>query len=276
MRASCFAGLVVTAALGSISGGLAVSASPHPPVRRAASVDRPRRVEARSGPATRATQPRAGLSPAPANGARLRFREETWDFGSAFQGEPVVHDFGFRNDGQSPITITEVRTDCSSCTVAELPKRRYAPGEAGAIDVELATSTYYGMIRKGITVVSDDPRRSQVHLTVVGRIKQEVKLSAVGVYIGKLKTGNQLTRAVTLAGIDVKRFRVLGVESDDPEVRITRISPTGQAGGAGTYTFALRVGPYAVAKRVKARVTIHTDLRHTKDVVLTVYGRTVN
>jgi hypothetical protein len=228
----------------------------------------------------RADRPRIPVSrpdrpPVAADGPRLLFLETTGDLGVLYQGEKGVHDFVFRNAGRSTLTISEVRASCSSCTVAELARRRYAPEETGTIHVELGTSAYHGRVEKTITVASNDPRQPQINLVVAAQVKLEAKFSAAGLYVGKCKAGESQTAEITLMGVDVRRFQVVGTTSSDPGVRVTKISNVSQDSKCDIYRLTIQVGPFTGARRVIARVTVQTDLPHTRELAFTIYGRAV-
>ena len=54
------------------------------------------------------------------------------DFGSIKQGETLNVSFRFKNTGSKPLIISNVSASCG-CTVPEVPKKPYAPGETGVI-----------------------------------------------------------------------------------------------------------------------------------------------
>ncbi len=54
------------------------------------------------------------------------------DFGSIKHGEPLDVSFRFKNTGNKPLVISNVSASCG-CTVPEVPKKPYAPGETGVI-----------------------------------------------------------------------------------------------------------------------------------------------
>jgi hypothetical protein len=77
----------------------------------------------------------------------------------------VVTGFSFKNTGTFPITIQEIETDCE-CTLAELAKRTYAPGESGTIKAILSLGQRTGLQEHAITVLTDDPAVGEVELAL--------------------------------------------------------------------------------------------------------------
>ena len=57
----------------------------------------------------------------------------------------------FTNDGDSDMNISEVQTSCG-CTMAEMEKMNYKPGESGQIEVHFNSKGYSGRVRKTVTI----------------------------------------------------------------------------------------------------------------------------
>jgi len=76
--------------------------------------------------------------------------------------------FAFRNAGETPVTIADVRTSCG-CTVAALERKTCAPGESGRIDVRFRFGARTGLPWKTATVAPDDPDRPRTTLSLAGR-----------------------------------------------------------------------------------------------------------
>jgi len=54
------------------------------------------------------------------------------DLGKVKEGQAVEVTYRFRNSGQKPLVITDVKAGCG-CTVPEKPEKPFAPGEEGTI-----------------------------------------------------------------------------------------------------------------------------------------------
>lgn len=91
------------------------------------------------------------------------------DAGVVPTGQQIVHDFVIENQGEAALEITGVRPACG-CTVAQFD-RSIAPGESGKVNAVLDTSTFGGAIAKGITVLTNDPARPRLELTVKAEVR---------------------------------------------------------------------------------------------------------
>lgn len=63
--------------------------------------------------------------------------------------------FKFRNEGEDPVLIKRVRSSCG-CTVPELDKNEYAPGESGEIRALFTFGSRTGKQQKRVTVETDE------------------------------------------------------------------------------------------------------------------------
>lgn len=91
------------------------------------------------------------------------------DAGVVPTGQQIVHDFVVENQGDAALEITGVRPACG-CTVAQFD-RTIAPGQSGKVNAVLDTSTFGGPIAKGITVLTNDPAKPRIQLTVKAEVR---------------------------------------------------------------------------------------------------------
>ena len=96
---------------------------------------------------------------------RITFEKISHDFGHVGLGSFNFCEFKFTNTGNAILKIQEIQEACS-CTVHDLKKKEYAPGESGIITVGYAADTQLGNMMKQLFVVSNDPSNPQVELLV--------------------------------------------------------------------------------------------------------------
>ncbi len=70
--------------------------------------------------------------------------------------------------GRGDLKITGIKNTCG-CTVAELAKRDYAPGESGVVKVSYTSSKATAAMQKNIYVSTNDPANPMVTLTAERR-----------------------------------------------------------------------------------------------------------
>lgn len=98
-------------------------------------------------------------------GPKIKFNEETWDFGRVKQGKVLTHVFVFKNEGDETLLVKKVKTSCG-CTAALVAEKEIAPGKQGEIKVTFNTRGFGGKLSKYIDVESSDPAQPQKRLTV--------------------------------------------------------------------------------------------------------------
>ncbi|MFC2169241.1 DUF1573 domain-containing protein [Acidobacteriota bacterium] len=105
-----------------------------------------------------------------ASGPKIKFKEESWDFGAVKQGVVLNHVFSFQNTGDSPLLLKNVRTSCG-CTAALVSEKNVAPGNKGEIKVTFSTKGYGGKVSKEVYVDSNDPTQPRKQLSIMASIK---------------------------------------------------------------------------------------------------------
>ncbi|NME69385.1 DUF1573 domain-containing protein [Flammeovirga aprica] len=107
--------------------------------------------------ATVATQPAAKVevakTPQAPKGplAKFEFTEKEYDFGEITEGDKVTHVFNYKNTGEVPLTITNVRTTCG-CTAPNWDRTPLAPGESAELTVSFNSQNKKGTQVKRITI----------------------------------------------------------------------------------------------------------------------------
>ena len=87
------------------------------------------------------------------SGAKISFTKEVFDYGEVKYGGNGYCTFIFKNTGNEPLILGDVKGSCS-CTVPEWPKDPIAPGETGELKVKYNTNKP-GAINKSVTIKSN-------------------------------------------------------------------------------------------------------------------------
>ena len=116
-----------------------------------------------------ASEAQADVNASASGGATISFVKNSFDFGQVKAGTKVTHEFEFKNNGTSPLIISDAKASCG-CTVPDYPKAPIAPGETGKIKVVFDSSGRTGTQHKVVTVTSNAiPPLTEVYLT--GEVK---------------------------------------------------------------------------------------------------------
>jgi hypothetical protein len=205
--------------------------------------------------------------------ARIEFGDTVFDFGTMYQHQEVTHFFTFRNVGAAPLNIGKVKSTCG-CTAAMPEKRELQPGEETKLKVTFKSGTFRDRITKHVHVDSNDPVEPRVTLTIQGRVKVEIDVKPRGIHVGSLKVGESVQRFVEIAPVDVTGFRILGVESENPIVRVGDPLPLGE--DQPGYRLTIDIGPVNEPGRHRANIKVRTNLDHTKEFDISVYVKAVD
>ncbi|MEC7384833.1 MAG: DUF1573 domain-containing protein, partial [Planctomycetota bacterium] len=144
-------------------------------------------TEANPNQATAATKSSAETS-APlaelASPGQLVFEETTADFGRLTENEERTRRLSFRNAGGTSLRIVDLKGTCG-CTIPQMPKRVWGPGEEGELTVTFDPSGE-GEQLKYVNIVTDQPEphnflRLTVKANVVGLVRADPKILAPNV-----------------------------------------------------------------------------------------------
>jgi hypothetical protein len=157
---------------------------------------------------TAAEKPKAsGAAP------NIKFDTVVHDFCDVSPDSVNTCKFGFKNTGRGTLEITQTKGTCK-CTVPDLQKKVYAPGEAGEISVQFHAPTYQGPTSQNIFVSSNDPENPRVELTIRAHVQSQVRVTPESMNLSLIDANNAGAVAITLKSIDNERFAVTGIASE--------------------------------------------------------------
>jgi len=114
------------------------------------------------------------------NGPKIEFTYTEYDYGTIFQGGDGTSEFIFKNTGNEPLILSDVKSTCG-CTVPSWPREPVKSGESAKIIVSYRT-TRVGPINKSISV-SSNAASGPVVLRIKGNVapkpaeKEEAKVN---------------------------------------------------------------------------------------------------
>jgi hypothetical protein len=130
------------------------------------------------------------LLPAFASGALIWTAQQV-EVAAKMGDKEAIASFPFKNTGNTSVMIRDIHSGCE-CTVAELTKRTYAPGEEGAIKAVFTIGARSGRHDKMLTITTDDPSTPTVTLNLRVEIEELIALSTrmLRWKVGDIPTGN--------------------------------------------------------------------------------------
>lgn len=102
---------------------------------------------------------------------KLTLLKSSYDFGNVEEGKIVDVKIGFKNEGESVLVISDVKTSCG-CTAVLLSSKSLKPGESGSMRIELDTANREGKLTRTVTFYSNDPQKPNQTITLFVNIEK--------------------------------------------------------------------------------------------------------
>ena len=151
--------------------------------------------------------------------SHIKFDNPVHDFCDVAPDSSNGCTFNFTNTGRGTLQITDTRGTCK-CTVPELQKKDYAPGESGQLTVQFRAPTFQGPTSQNIFVFSNDPENSKVELTVKAVVWPKVRVTPEIMTLSLLDANSAGAVAITLKSLDKEPFAITGINAEGGAVTI--------------------------------------------------------
>ena len=203
----------------------------------------------------------AVAEPAQENQGRLVFSSKTQDAGEILDTNDAHLAYLFRNTGTGPLTITQVKTSCG-CTVPELDKKTYMPGESGTLNVTFDPKGKTGTIARNITIFTDSEHTPSETLIVRALVKPIIVTEPRMLSFDALQKGETATSEFKVYG-RTDDFKVTRATVSEPGVFDVEVEDQGEVEYKGETlrmsVVKVTVKPGARPNNHRADVTIRTN-----------------
>ena len=150
---------------------------------------------------------------------KITFAGTVHDFGEVAPNSKSSCEFKFTNTGSAVLKIGKIHSSCG-CTVPQLSKDEYAPGESGAITVEYHSATQGGPVARKLDVPSNDKTNQKVTLTVKALIVVKIEYEPKKLTLALKNDSNTPPQKIKIRSTDGQPFAITGFESHPPEISI--------------------------------------------------------
>ncbi|MHC4413969.1 MAG: DUF1573 domain-containing protein [Planctomycetota bacterium] len=157
---------------------------------------------------------------------RLAFASTSHDFGRMSETDERSARFEFANTGGEVLVVKNVSTTCG-CTVATLEKRRYQPGERGAIDVVFDPTGPGDRQKKYVNLLTNAKPQELVRLTIAADVEPFLIFEPRMLKLGVLPPGREHRATVAVSCPD-EDFVIEAVGTTSPYGR-ARVVPVDEA-----------------------------------------------
>jgi hypothetical protein len=145
------------------------------------------------------------------SGAIIKFDKPIYDFGNVTPDSINDCSFKFTNIGTGTLEITGTKGTCK-CTVPNLKKNDYAPGESGEITVSFHAPKFQGLTTQSVYVTTNDPNNSRIELGIKANVLTQVQVEPEKMSLSLLEP-NGGAKEITLKSIDNERYAITKITS---------------------------------------------------------------
>lgn len=131
------------------------------------------------------------------------------DFGEMGPGAKDKCEFKFKNAGTGTLIIDRVQSTCG-CTVPQLKKKEYAPGEEGVVSVSFHAPSTKTNTTKHLYIISNDPKTPRAELTIKAEVVVKVEVSPENVEL-RLDEDNSGMSDIILKSLDSREFSIKSI-----------------------------------------------------------------
>ncbi len=212
----------------------------------------------------------------------FKFEEESYDFGQITEGDKAEHVFKFKNVGNEPIMISNVRASCG-CTTPSWPREPIPPGGESHIKAIYNSKNRPGGFHKSITITSNAKSP-----TKVVRIKGNAEKAPARVYtdaekansphirfakndhnFGNVELGKSVTKKFTISNTGKSDLMIKNMKSSCNCISFRAEKPTLKPGESGSVSVTYR--PKAVGMQ-KEQVRVITNDIVTPETLILIRG----
>lgn len=193
-----------------------------------------------------------GLKPA---SSRMVFDEIEHDFGTILDIEDQEKVFRFTNAGRDPLIIGEIKSTCG-CTVPDIQKKIYRPGEAGELTVRYNPHHKRGFDSRSVTIETNDSTQPSVRLTIKAHVKQLIVIEPTMLQFGQVDKGKSKQMEIYVGG-RTEDFKVTLATTTMPDVYTVEVGET-EVREIGLDKEQLRATKLILTLRPDAPVGMHT------------------
>lgn len=215
--------------------------------------------------------------------AKIEFEKTSHNFGTISEnGGKVTYNFVFKNTGNTPLILTNVRAGCG-CTVPEWNRQPVAPGTSGSIKVSFNPQGRPGSFVKSVTVNSNSST-PVISLTLRGNVSRKpmgpydaykytagpLRLTTSNINFGAIKHTDVAEKNIELINTDTKPVQI-SFSTPVPNIRTTPTPTTLKKGEKGKITLTYDATAKEEWGFITAPVEINVDGQKVGQITVAVH-----
>jgi len=148
-----------------------------------------------------------------AKGPRIEFEKSSLDLGTVVRNSSANFAFRFKNTGDMPLRITEVRQSCD-CVVLNSPPKEVAAGASAVISGQFNSGSYMGLVNQTIVVGSNDEKSASLLLTISVFVEQPMQVEPANpFFIFGQGMPEKATQLLTITSSDPGPYQITEIKS---------------------------------------------------------------
>ena len=227
-------------------------------------------------------QAEASDADAGADGPRVQVDEPHFNFGTMQRGTTKTHEFVIQNVGTAPLRLEVGQTSCK-CTLGDVTGKPVPPGESTHVRLEWSAKSDRGPFRQSAAILTNDPRNSQVELTIEGEVMETSGVMPPELMFDKVSAGESESAEVYVMAMLQDELQVTEAELSDPATRDkfdVRIEPVEReelpnAAAKDGVRITVTTKPGLPVGRFNQWLSLRTNLPEAEKLEIPVIGRVV-
>lgn len=192
----------------------------------------------------------------------LKVENPVHNFGVMGPNQKKSGEFKFKNVGDGILKINKVKSTCG-CTVPQLKKKKYAPGESGVIQVSFRSSSRQKPVTKHLYIESNDSKKPKFELTIKAQVKVNIAANPKKLNLSIVEE-NAGAKPITITSKDSKTFAIKSFVSTK-DIITTEFDPTVES---TKFILEPKVDIEKLKKTLKGNVKI--NVTHPSSSVVTI------
>jgi hypothetical protein len=148
---------------------------------------------------------------------KVQFDTAEFTFGVMDSMGTDRHEFVLRSVGSAPLILTKGSTSCK-CTISEVSEKPIPPGHSAKVTVQWSGKGNLGEFQQTANILTNDPARPQITLTVSGRLTTSVRFDPPELVFTRITAGEKAKGKIRLYGYLAEPFQVRDFKVDNPKV----------------------------------------------------------
>ncbi|MFK7825030.1 MAG: DUF1573 domain-containing protein [Oligoflexales bacterium] len=155
-----------------------------------------------------------------ASSGRIKFLNQSVDFGKVAQGQILKYRFHFKNEGEGPLRILGIHATCGCTAIESAFDKPYPKGEHGYIDIKFDTSSFIGLTHKAVTVMTNEKLSPNRTLSLKARIVADYLVSKPVLDFGNISTGTDKSEVLVISPIKDFPLLISKISYDESNYQI--------------------------------------------------------